>query len=156
MSNILVGDSFVSQFDFNKEYCVREIEWKEFEKVIGEKVNQFKKSCENFMIMSKMLGVDLWGGEIFLMLVDDSLFDDFFKDCQQEDVSFFRKKFIELNEQLESCFIDFNKKTGVWIDINSSLVERGYSIGGKLEVVLYKEGMTETLNELQRKGIVIK
>jgi hypothetical protein len=156
MSNTLVGYSFVSQFDFNKEYCVREIEWKEFEKVVGEKVNQFKKSCEDFMIMSKMFGVDLWFSGIFLMLVDDSLFDDFFEDCQQEDVSFFRKKFIELNEQLESCFLDFNKKTGVWLDINSSLIEGKYSIDGKLEVVFYKEGMTETLNELQKKGIVIK
>jgi hypothetical protein len=156
MRNTLVGDAFVSQFDFNKEYCVLEIEWKEFEKVVGEKIKQFKKSCENFMIMSKMFGENMYFGSVCLMLVDYSLFDDFFKDCQQEDVSFFRKQFLELNEQLESCFVDFNKKTEVWIDINASLIEPGYSIGGKLEVVLYKEGMTEKLNELQRKGIAIK
>ena len=156
MRNVLVGDSFVSQFDFNKKYYTLEIEWQEFERVIGEKVNQFKKSCENFIIMSKMFGVNLWVGEVFLMLVDYSLFDDFFENCQQEDMSFLRKQFLELNEQLESCCVDFNKKTGIWIDLDASLIEPGYSIDGRLNVVLYEEGDMEKLNELQRKGIVIK
>lgn len=156
MSNNLVGNSFVSQFDFNKEYCVHEIEWNEFEKVVGEKAIQFKESCDNFIITSKMFGINLGFSGVCLMLVDDSLFDDFFEDCTQEDTSFLRKKFIELNEQLESCFVDFNKKTGVWLDLNSSLAANSYSIGGKLEVVFYKEGMIDTLNELKRKGIAIQ